>query len=152
MPKTMWRTALTVALMATCLLSFSACEAKKPKADADGAATSAQASAKDLQIQDVTVGSGNEAKKGDTVSVNYTGTLPDGTKFDSSYDRNEPFSFKLGSHQVIEGWDKGIEGMKVGGKRVLTIPPKQAYGAAGYPPVIPPNATLKFEVELLGVQ
>lgn len=106
-----------------------------------------------IQVEDVTVGSGAEAQKGDTVSVNYLGTLASsGKKFDSSYDRNEPFTFKLGSGQVIEGWDKGLVGMKEGGKRILTIPPEKAYGASGYPPVIPANATLKFEVELVEVQ
>ena len=106
-----------------------------------------------IHIEDVTLGTGEEAKKGNRVSVNYLGTLAqDGSKFDSSYDRNEPFKFKLGAGQVIEGWDKGIAGMKVGGKRILTIPPEKAYGSEGYPPVIPGNATLKFEVELLGVQ
>lgn len=106
-----------------------------------------------IQIEDVEVGDGTEAKRGNTVSVNYLGTLAsNGRKFDSSYDRNEPFTFKLGSGQVIEGWEKGIVGMKEGGKRVLTIPPDKAYGPNGYPPVIPANATLKFEVELVEVQ
>lgn len=106
-----------------------------------------------IQIEDVEVGDGAEAKRGNTVSVNYLGTLAtNGRKFDSSYDRNEPFTFKLGSGQVIEGWEKGIVGMKEGGKRILTIPPDKAYGPNGYPPVIPANATLKFEVELVEVQ
>jgi peptidylprolyl isomerase len=105
-----------------------------------------------LKIEDVTVGTGKVAKTGQTVMVNYRGTLTNGKQFDSSYDRKEPFSFKLGAGQVIEGWDKGIAGMKVGGKRILVIPPEQAYGKEGYPPVIPQNATLKFEVELLGIQ
>jgi FKBP-type peptidyl-prolyl cis-trans isomerase FkpA len=108
---------------------------------------------KKLQIEDVKVGTGEEAVKGKTVSVNYVGTLNDGgKKFDSSYDRNEPIRFKLGAHQVIEGWEQGIAGMKVGGKRVLVIPPAMGYGASGYPPVIPGNATLRFEVELVGVE
>jgi FKBP-type peptidyl-prolyl cis-trans isomerase len=106
-----------------------------------------------IQIEDVEVGDGTEARRGNTVSVNYLGTLAsNGRKFDSSYDRNEPFTFKLGSGQVIEGWEKGIVGMKEGGKRILTIPPEKAYGPNGYPPVIPANATLKFEVELVEVQ
>ncbi|WP_443082986.1 FKBP-type peptidyl-prolyl cis-trans isomerase [Vampirovibrio chlorellavorus] len=106
-----------------------------------------------MRIEDVEVGDGTEAKRGNTVSVNYLGTLAsNGRKFDSSYDRNQPFTFKLGSGQVIEGWEKGIVGMKEGGKRILTIPPEKAYGPNGYPPVIPANATLQFEVELVEVQ
>jgi len=92
------------------------------------------------------------AETGKTVKVHYTGTLTDGTKFDSSLDRGEPFSFQLGAGQVIRGWDEGVKGMRVGGKRKLTIPPDMGYGAAGAPPKIPPNATLMFEIELLEVQ
>lgn len=104
-----------------------------------------------LQIQDLTVGTGQEVKSGDTVTVNYLGTLTNGTKFDSSYDRNQPFSTQIGVGQVIKGWDEGIVGMKVGGKRKLTIPPALGYGSqpAGS---IPPNSTLIFEVELLSVK
>jgi FKBP-type peptidyl-prolyl cis-trans isomerase len=105
-----------------------------------------------LQYQDVVVGTGAEAVAGKSVSVHYTGTLQDGTKFDSSVDRNQPFTFTLGAGQVISGWDEGIAGMKVGGKRKLVIPPDLAYGAQGYPPVIPPNSTLNFDVELLEVK
>lgn len=104
-----------------------------------------------LKITDVTVGTGAEAKSGETVTVNYVGTLDDGKKFDSSYDRKQPFSFLLGGGQVIQGWDLGVAGMKVGGKRELTIPPELGYGAGGYPPIIPANATLHFTVELLSV-
>jgi FKBP-type peptidyl-prolyl cis-trans isomerase len=102
-----------------------------------------------LVIEDLEVGTGAEAKAGDTVSVHYTGTLTTGEKFDSSLDRGTPFSFTLGSGGVIKGWDEGVAGMKVGGKRKLTIPPELGYGAGGNPPVIPGNATLIFEIELM---
>lgn len=105
-----------------------------------------------LKIEDIKVGDGAEAKTGNTVSVNYVGTLTNGTKFDSSYDRGTPFNFTLGQGQVIQGWEKGILGMKVGGKRKLTIPPLLAYGEKGAGNVIPPNSTLVFEVELLEVK
>jgi len=105
-----------------------------------------------LEIKDTEVGDGDEAKSGDRVSVHYTGTLyPTGEKFDSSLDRNDPFSFRLGAGQVIKGWDEGVAGMKVGGKRTLLIPSSLAYGDGGIPSVIPPKATLKFDVELLDV-
>jgi len=104
-----------------------------------------------LIIDDVTVGDGDIATAGKRVTVHYTGWLPDGRKFDSSKDRNEPFVFPLGGRRVIAGWDEGVQGMKVGGVRKLTIPPELGYGARGAGGVIPPNATLVFEVELLGV-
>ena len=104
-----------------------------------------------LKYEDVTVGEGAEAVAGKTVSVHYTGWLTDGQKFDSSKDRNDPFEFPLGAGMVIRGWDEGVQGMKVGGKRRLVIPPQLGYGARGAGGVIPPNATLMFEVELLGV-
>jgi len=104
-----------------------------------------------LQIEDLKVGTGAEAKAGQNVSVHYVGTLTDGSKFDSSRDRGSPFQFRLGAGQVIKGWDQGVAGMKVGGLRKLTIPPDMGYGARGFPPVIPGNSTLVFEVELLGV-
>lgn len=105
----------------------------------------------ELKIEDTKVGTGDEAVAGKSVMVHYTGWLTDGTKFDSSKDRGQPFSFQIGSGQVIKGWDQGVTGMKVGGVRKLTIPPELGYGARGAGGVIPPNATLVFEVELLGV-
>ncbi|MGE3275991.1 MAG: FKBP-type peptidyl-prolyl cis-trans isomerase [Vicinamibacterales bacterium] len=112
-----------------------------------------------LQQTDVTTGDGGEARPGMTVNVHYTGWLYDpdaadhrGKKFDSSKDRGEPFEFRLGGGEVIPGWDEGVAGMKVGGTRVLTIPPDMAYGPRGAGGVIPPNATLVFEVDLLGIK
>ena len=105
-----------------------------------------------LQIEDLRQGNGAEARNGQSVTVHYVGTLVSGSKFDSSRDRGEGFTFKLGAGQVIKGWDQGVLGMKVGQLRKLTIPPELAYGARGFPPVIPPNSTLVFEVELLAVK
>jgi FKBP-type peptidyl-prolyl cis-trans isomerase len=107
---------------------------------------------KELKIEDLKVGSGKEAVSGSKITVNYSGTLLNGTKFDSSYDRGVPFSFTLGAGEVIAGWDQGFEGMKVGGKRKLTIPSSLAYGKTGAGELIPPDATLIFEVELLEVE
>ena len=105
-----------------------------------------------LEMEDLVVGTGLEAKKGQTVSVHYTGWLTDGKKFDSSKDHGKPFSFALGRGQVIQGWDEGVVGMKVGGRRKLTIPSEMGYGKQGFPGAIPPDATLVFEVELLGTR
>jgi len=104
-----------------------------------------------MKIEKITSGNGPAPKNGNTVTVHYTGWLTDGTKFDSSVDRNDPFEFALGCGQVIQGWDQGVATMRVGDKVRLTIPPELAYGPSGYPGAIPPNATLIFEVELLGI-
>ena len=104
-----------------------------------------------MKIERISAGDGASPKHGDTVTVHYTGWLTDGTKFDSSVDRDEPFAFVLGTGQVIQGWDRGVAGMRVGDKARLTVPPELAYGDQGFPGAIPPNATLIFEVELLSV-
>ena len=111
-----------------------------------------QAMEDNLKVEDIEIGTGTEAVNGKILTVHYTGTLSDGIKFDSSIDRGQPFSFSLGASQVIAGWDQGLLGMKVGGKRKLTIPPQLAYGDQGVPGAIPPNAALIFEVELLDVK
>ncbi len=126
--------------------------AKAPAPAETPAAANEVTTSSGLKYQDLVVGNGPLAESGSTVTVNYTGWLTDGTKFDSSVDRDQPFQFKLGAGQVIKGWDEGVAGMKIGGVRRLVIPPSLGYGAAGAGGVIPPNATLVFEVQLLAVQ
>src|SRR5260370_22504359 len=104
-----------------------------------------------MKIEKINTGNGPTPKKGETVTVHYTGWLTDGTKFDSSVDRNDPFAFVLGTGQVIRGWDEGVATMKVGDKTKFTIPPEKAYGPQGYPRAIPPNASLVFVWELLSI-
>jgi FKBP-type peptidyl-prolyl cis-trans isomerase len=105
-----------------------------------------------LKIEDILVGTGAPVKSGDTISIHYLGTLMDGTKFDSSYDRGQPFETQIGVGMLIEGWDKGIPGMKIGGKRKLTIPSQMAYGSRGAGSLIPPDSDLVFEVELVSIE
>jgi FKBP-type peptidyl-prolyl cis-trans isomerase len=145
-------------VLVTLLVLLAACS-KTPAAKGQGfnaslgvdTTTMTKASA-GFWYSDVTVGQGAEAVPGRTVGVHYTGWLPNGTKFDSSRDRGEPFAFTLGSGQVIAGWDEGVKGMKVGGRRKLVLPPQLAYGDGGAPPTIPPGATLVFDVEVLTVE
>lgn len=158
---------LPLAMLAT--LAINGCTASdKPKATQAATETQAPAPAatqtsapaasatrttpSGLMIETLATGTGAPAAPGDTVSVHYTGWLTNGTKFDSSRDRNEPFNFKLGAGQVIPGWDEGVAGMQPGGKRRLTVPAQLAYGSRGAGGVIPPNAVLVFEVEYLGVK
>lgn len=121
--------------------------ASKPMSDANVVTTDSG-----LQYKDLEEGTGETPQRGQTVTVHYTGTLLNGKKFDSSRDRGQPFQFKIGVGQVIKGWDEGVGTMKVGGRRELIIPPELGYGASGAGGVIPPNATLVFDVELLGVK
>jgi FKBP-type peptidyl-prolyl cis-trans isomerase FkpA len=143
----------TVAVIAA---AGASCSHKKHASASAGAATSGGAAvpgAGGLVIEEVKTGNGAPASTGKMVSVHYVGRLTDGTKFDSSYDRGQPIDFPLGAGVVIKGWDQGVAGMKVGGKRKLTIPPDLAYGARGTPGgPIPPNATLVFDVELMAVR
>lgn len=128
------------------------CSQNKPQVGADGMPILKEEEIKELRIIDTAEGTGAVAEAGKAVTVHYTGTLFNGTKFDSSLDRNQPFTFALGSGQVIKGWDMGVAGMKVGGKRKLIIPPQLGYGERGAGGVIPPNAILIFDVELLDVK
>ncbi len=154
--------ALAIAMLSLAALTVVGCgaeptpestepEAVQPEAATPETAPSSEEVSK-LEIEELVVGEGAEAVAGKTVVVHYTGWLTDGTKFDSSLDSGQPFSFSLGAGQVIPGWDEGVQGMKVGGKRKLTIPPEMGYGDQGAGGVIPPGATLVFEVELLEVQ
>jgi FKBP-type peptidyl-prolyl cis-trans isomerase FkpA len=134
-------------------VSLSGCNQTPAASPTTSGGTATEVTMQDgLKYTDEQVGTGAVATAGKTAVVHYTGWLLDGTKFDSSRDRNQPFSFPLGAGQVIKGWDEGVAGMKVGGKRTLIVPPTLGYGARGAGNVIPPNATLKFEVELLDVR
>jgi peptidylprolyl isomerase len=137
------RTALALAVtLAFSLLGLAACGGSSNSPTGDSGGT--------LQITDLVVGTGATAVTGDTATVHYVGTFTTGVKFDSSYDRGQPFTFRIGAGQVIRGWDEGVPGMKVGGKRRLVIPPSLAYGSQGQGP-IPPNTTLVFEIDLLSL-
>ena len=149
-----------IAIVLTALVLFAQTPAQKPKVQVVHPNTSAPTKVtgdgvkteSGLQYWDIKVGLGPLAKTGDHVKVHYTGWLTTGKKFDSSVGTNQPFDFTLGQSEVIKGWDEGIVGMKVGGKRQLRIPPELAYGAAGHPPQIPENATLIFDVQLVAVK
>ncbi len=154
-----------IVIVSACILTISACKAESPTTSSTSTTqeapimTSSASSITALQKNDTVVGTGREAEPGFNVSVHYTGWLYDekaaghkGKKFDSSVDRGQPFKFDLGAGQVIQGWDEGFAGMKVGGKRTLVIPSEMGYGARGAGGAIPPNATLIFDVELLDVK
>lgn len=150
------RRILVVVMSGLVVVALAACRAETTAGgdgEGDGDCVTGETITTDsgLQYEDLECGDGDTATRGSQVSVHYTGTLENGEKFDSSLDRGQPFEFRLGRGMVIAGWEEGIEGMRVGGRRTLTIPPELGYGEAGSPPVIPPNATLIFEVELLDV-
>jgi peptidylprolyl isomerase len=138
--------------LALIVLLATACSSASSGAGGTAASGQEVTTQSGLKYTDEVVGSGKQPQPGQIAVVHYTGWLSDGKKFDSSKDRNQPFQFPLGAGQVIKGWDEGVASMKVGGKRILIVPPALAYGPGGRPPVIPPNATLKFEVELLDVK
>ena len=144
--------ALIVALAMVALVVISSAQEKKSEGGPTKVTGAATKTPSGLEYWDIKAGTGAVAQSGHKVKVHYTGWLTNGKKFDSSVDRGQPFEFMLGAGQVIKGWDEGVAGMKVGGKRQLKIPPNLGYGAAGAGGVIPPNATLIFDVELLGVQ
>ena len=148
--------ALAILIVLTAGLAVAQAAAKKATAPNTSAPTKVTGdgvkTASGLQYWDIKVGTGTAAKEGSHVRVHYTGWLTTGKKFDSSVDAGKPFDFTIGNGDVIKGWEEGVAGMKVGGKRQLRIPPQLGYGANGYPGVIPANATLIFDVELLGVQ
>jgi FKBP-type peptidyl-prolyl cis-trans isomerase len=150
-PKAVARSLLASFLCIAGALSAAAQAAQESKPMEPTTAPKEVTTASGLRYTDLKAGSGAEAKTGNVVEVHYTGWLENGTKFDSSHDRNQPFRFKLGAGQVIRGWDEGVAGMKIGGKRKLVIPAELGYGRTGAGGVIPPGATLVFEVELLGV-
>ena len=141
----------TILALAAFLL-LAACSGSAGSSGAAGKGGPMQTTPSGLQYQDLAVGNGPSPQPGQTVSVHYTGWLDDGKKFDSSLDRGRPFEFPIGQGRVIKGWDEGVATMKVGGKRRLVIPPELGYGAQGAGGVIPPNARLTFEVELLGLK
>ncbi|HJV65129.1 MAG TPA: FKBP-type peptidyl-prolyl cis-trans isomerase [Geomonas sp.] len=148
---------IIVLLLLVAAISIPACSQKEvaptpDKAAESSAITGAVKTPSGLSYTDIVVGTGDSPTSGKNVAVHYTGWLTDGTKFDSSVDRGQAFSFRIGAGQVIPGWDEGVMTMKVGGKRKLIIPPQLGYGSAGAGGVIPPNATLIFEVELLSVE
>jgi len=142
---------MRLAITVMAVVALAACSSQSAEERARKA-VEMSASVTSLQKVDTKEGTGTEASPGRTVSVHYVGTLMDGTKFDSSRDRNQPFDFRLGAGEVIPGWDEGVKGMRVGGVRQLTIPANMAYGSSGAGGVIPPNAALKFEIELLAVK
>lgn len=147
-----------LALVATSLAQTQTAKKKTAAASRPNTASPSKVSgpgtktASGLEYWDIRPGTGPEAKAGQRVKVHYTGWLTNGKKFDSSVDAGKPFSFTIGSGDVIKGWDEGVTGMKVGGKRQLRVPPQLAYGERGYPGAIPPNSTLIFDVRLLGIQ